>query len=69
MRWLVRWTRVAVGLARSATATAMRIVMVDSVALRAILAQNRHSYREGLLLDGELHDFGAGALVLFLELN
>ena len=66
----MRWARVAVWvLVRSATGSAMPIVMVDSVALWAILAQNRHGYREGLLLGRELHDFGTRALVLFLELN
>ena len=44
LRWLVRWTSVTVRMGRNAASTAMGVVVVDSVALWSMLAQNRHCY-------------------------
>ena len=61
LRWM-RCPRITVMLGLSATGIALCVVVVNSVALRPILAKNRTGCGKGLrliCLGGKLHDFGA----------
>ena len=57
----MRRTRITVMLGLSATGIALRIVVVNSVALRPVLAKNRTGCRKRvrlIRLGGKLHHFG-----------